>query len=323
MTDFERMAFKTFDGTTLRGNFFQAEGDETPALVIEEGEASRSDWQGARRVAGIRGRLPVGALFGIGIEEGGESGMRYVYKTMKSPVGTLKLVGSEAGLAAILWERDDPRRVPLEAGSEDENHPALIETERQLNEYFAGKRETFSVKLDFAGTPFQKKVWRAMLGIPFGETRTYGELAGQIGDPKAVRAVGAANGRNPIAIIGPCHRVIGASGKLTGYAGGLEAKAALLRLEGVEVGETGTRKRGAEAGGVAPERMVISRYYPHRATRGRTTPARRRGRPKGARVKGVRAAAKGSRARSPNDHRNRHVDHSFVPDTTHEAGASR
>jgi methylated-DNA-[protein]-cysteine S-methyltransferase len=107
-----------------------------------------------------------------------------------------------------------------------------------LNEYFAGERKKFSVKLDFRGTPFQKKVWHAMLSIPFGETRTYGDLARQIGEPKAVRAVGAANGKNPIAIIGPCHRVIGSSGKLTGYAGGLPVKALLLRLEGGEVSET-------------------------------------------------------------------------------------
>jgi methylated-DNA-[protein]-cysteine S-methyltransferase len=186
--------------------------------------------------------------------------MSYVYKTMESPVGTLKLVGSHAGLAAILWEDDDPRRVRLEAESEDENHPVLIETERQLNEYFAGKRKTFSVKLDFGGTPFQKKVWRAMLSIPFGETRTYGELAKQIGDPQAVRAVGAANGRNPIAIIGPCHRVIGASGKLTGYAGGLEAKAVLLRLEGGEVDKADTRKGGAKAatGARSPRKASVS-----------------------------------------------------------------
>jgi methylated-DNA-[protein]-cysteine S-methyltransferase len=163
--------------------------------------------------------------------------MRYVCKTMKSPVGTLKLVASEAGLAAILWEHDNPRRVRLEAASEDEQHPVLIEAERQLNEYFARKRKTFSVKLDFIGTPFQKKVWQAMLRIPFGETRTYGELAKQIGDPRAARAVGAANGRNPIAIIGPCHRVIGASGKLTGYAGGLDAKERLLALEAGRDGE--------------------------------------------------------------------------------------
>jgi methylated-DNA-[protein]-cysteine S-methyltransferase len=171
------------------------------------------------------------------VGEEGESEMGYVYKTMKSPVGALKLVGSDAGLAAVLWENDDPRRVRLEIGSQDERHPVLVEAERELNEYFAGKRKVFSVKLDFTGTPFQKKVWTAMLSIPFGETRTYGELAKQIGDPRAVRAVGAANGKNPISIIGPCHRVIGASGKLTGFAGGLGTKALLLRLEGARLSE--------------------------------------------------------------------------------------
>src|SRR6185437_17104518 len=102
----------------------------------------------------------------------------------------------------------------------------------QLGEYFAGKRRKFDVELDFAGTDFQKKVWRALLAIPFGETRSYGEIATQLGNPKAMRAVGAANGKNPISIIAPCHRVIGASGQLTGFAGGLEAKAHLLGLEG-------------------------------------------------------------------------------------------
>jgi methylated-DNA-[protein]-cysteine S-methyltransferase len=172
--------------------------------------------------------------------------MSYVYKTMKSPVGTLKLVGSEAGLAAVLWENDDPRRVRLEVGLQDEHHPVLVEAERQLNEYFARKRKSFSVKLDFVGTPFQKKVWRALLSIPFGETRSYGQLAKQIGNPKAVRAVGAANGKNPISIIGPCHRVIGASGNLTGFAGGLEVKAQLLGLEGGWPGETAASKKFAE-----------------------------------------------------------------------------
>ncbi|OWK36745.1 methylated-DNA--[protein]-cysteine S-methyltransferase [Fimbriiglobus ruber] len=164
--------------------------------------------------------------------------MNYVHKTMKSPVGNLKLVGSEKGLAAILWEDDDPARVRLEAGPEDPHHPVLVETERQLNEYFAGKRKVFSVALDFVGTPFQKKVWGAMMSIPFGETRSYGDLARQIGHPTAARAVGAANGKNPISIIGPCHRVIGSSGKLTGYAGGLATKSLLLRLEGMPDADT-------------------------------------------------------------------------------------
>ena len=110
-------------------------------------------------------------------------------------------------------------------------HPVLLDTERELAEYFAGKRKTFSVPLDMRGTSFQKNVWHALLAIPFGETRSYGQLAKQLGSPQAMRAVGAANGRNPISIVVPCHRVIGSSGKLTGFAGGLETKAWLLTLE--------------------------------------------------------------------------------------------
>lgn len=107
----------------------------------------------------------------------------------------------------------------------------MLETERQLNEYFAGSRDCFELELDFVGTEFQRKVWQALLTIPFGETRSYSQIAAQVGSPKAVRAVGAANGRNPISIIAPCHRVIGASGSLTGFAGGLQAKQFLLALE--------------------------------------------------------------------------------------------
>jgi methylated-DNA-[protein]-cysteine S-methyltransferase len=157
--------------------------------------------------------------------------MTYVYKTLKSPVGELKLIASDNGLAAILWENDNPRRVRLGPASENANHPVLLETERQLNDYFSGKRKSFSVKLDLKGTDFQKKVWAALLTIPFGETRTYGQIAKQIHQPKAVRAVGAANGRNPISIIAPCHRVIGSTGQLTGFAGGLKTKAQLLAFE--------------------------------------------------------------------------------------------
>jgi methylated-DNA-[protein]-cysteine S-methyltransferase len=155
----------------------------------------------------------------------------YSCKTMKSPVGKLKLVASDRGLAAVLWENDDPKRVRLSPHAESNEHPVLRETERQLNEYFAGKRKNFSLKFDFTGTEFQKEVWRVLVTIPFGETRSYGQIARQIGRPKAVRAVGAANGRNPLSIIVPCHRVIGSNGKLTGFAGGLETKASLLKLE--------------------------------------------------------------------------------------------
>src|SRR5258708_3448639 len=158
--------------------------------------------------------------------------MTRFYKTMKSPVGELKLVASDKGLAGILWENDNPRRVRLNPVSENKKHPVLLETERQLNDYFSGKRKSFSLPLDFKGTEFQKKVWAALLTIPFGETRSYGQIAKQIDRPKAVRAVGAANGKNPISIIAPGHPVIGSTGKLTGFAGGLETKARLLALEG-------------------------------------------------------------------------------------------
>jgi methylated-DNA-[protein]-cysteine S-methyltransferase len=157
--------------------------------------------------------------------------MNLACKWIDSPVGKLKLVASDKGLVAILLEKDKPRRVPLSELAENEQHPVLIETERQLGEYFAGKRKAFSIALDMRGTPFQKNVWEALLAIPFGETRSYGQLARQLGNPRAMRAVGAANGRNPVSIIVPCHRVIGSSGKLTGFAGGLETKAQLLNLE--------------------------------------------------------------------------------------------
>jgi methylated-DNA-[protein]-cysteine S-methyltransferase len=160
--------------------------------------------------------------------------MALSFKFVESPVGRLKLVASSEGLAAILWENDSPARVPLSDLVEDLNHPILLETERQLREYLDGKRREFSIPLDVRGTNFQKNVWQALLGIPFGETRTYGQLARQIGRPEASRAVGAANGRNPLSIVVPCHRVIGASGKLTGFAGGLEVKARLLNLESAQ-----------------------------------------------------------------------------------------
>ncbi|WP_085637635.1 MULTISPECIES: methylated-DNA--[protein]-cysteine S-methyltransferase [unclassified Pseudomonas] len=168
--------------------------------------------------------------------------MAYTFITLPSPVGELKLVANGQRLAAILWENDRPDRVRLGPMVEAPDNPVLLKTAQQLQEYFAGTRNRFELELDFAGTDFQKRVWTALLTIPFGETRTYSQIAEQIGHPSAVRAVGAANGRNPISIVAPCHRVIGASGKLTGFAGGLEAKERLLKLEGcrwAEVGRTG------------------------------------------------------------------------------------
>jgi methylated-DNA-[protein]-cysteine S-methyltransferase len=167
---------------------------------------------------------------------------RFSYTTMESPVGRLTLVAGGGGLAGVLWENDRPGRVPLTFDIEDPKHPVLVETERQLEEYFAGQRTTFTMPLAFCGTDFQRKVWNALLTIPFGETRSYREMATYIGNPDAVRAVGAANGRNPISIIAPCHRVIGSSGALTGFAGGLDAKAHLLALEGVHLEQSTSRR---------------------------------------------------------------------------------
>lgn len=157
--------------------------------------------------------------------------MGFEYVEMRSPVGMLTLVASGFGLAAVLWENDNPARVPLRPVTKRTDHPVLLEAERQLDAYFAGIRTKFSIPLDFHGTHFQKQVWSALLTIPYGETRSYGDIARQIGRPTAFRAVGAANGRNPISIITPCHRVIGAGGALTGFAGGIEVKQHLLTLE--------------------------------------------------------------------------------------------
>jgi methylated-DNA-[protein]-cysteine S-methyltransferase len=162
--------------------------------------------------------------------------MTYFWKMIDSPVGELKLVASDKGLAAILWGADDPDRARLHPLAEDPGNRFLVETERQLAAYFAGELKAFTVPLDFKGTEFQKSVWKALLTIPFGETRSYGDIARQIGKPAAFRAVGAASGKNPISIIAPCHRVVGSTGKLTGFAGGLAAKERLLGIESGGVG---------------------------------------------------------------------------------------
>ena len=115
--------------------------------------------------------------------------MTLFYKFINSPIGKLKLVASDKGLVAILWEQDSPRRVRLGEITEDAQHPVLVKTEEQLDEYFSGRRKAFSIPLDMRGTPFQTQVWQALLAIPFGETRTYGQLARQLGNPAATRAV--------------------------------------------------------------------------------------------------------------------------------------
>jgi len=157
--------------------------------------------------------------------------MTFRSKLMTSPVGILTLVASKEGLAGVLWEDDKPTRVPLSPMVEAPGHPLLLEAERQLGDYFAGSRREFRLPLDFRGTLFQKSVWAALLTIPYGETRSYADIARLIGKPSACRAVGAANGRNPISIIAPCHRVVASNGALTGFAGGIAVKRYLLDLE--------------------------------------------------------------------------------------------
>ena len=172
--------------------------------------------------------------------------MMLFYKEMPSPVGKLKLVASANALVAVLWEKERPNRVKLATAKLDRRHPILLETERQLTEYFAGARTQFELPLELRGSEFQKKVWRALKEIPFGKTRSYFDLAKTIGLPKASRAVGAANGKNPLSIVIPCHRVIGTDGTLTGFAGGLETKASLLTFE-ARAAASASEKRGRES----------------------------------------------------------------------------
>jgi len=140
-------------------------------------------------------------------------------------------VASAQGLRAILWPNDDPRRVPAVADAKKGSNSVIESTTQQLDEYFAGTRHEFDVPLDVVGTEFQYSVWQVLQSIPYGETMSYGEQATVLGDPNKARAVGTANGRNPISIVVPCHRVIGANGSLTGFAGGMKAKKFLLDLE--------------------------------------------------------------------------------------------
>lgn len=151
------------------------------------------------------------------------------YTQIESPLGPLLLAADDAGLRQILFVNGRHPARPESSWKED--RAPLNETIRQLHAYFAGDLENFDLKLAPEGTPFQLGVWRRLCDIPYGETISYGELAGRIGNPKASRAVGLANGSNPIPIVIPCHRVIGSNGKLTGYGGGLPIKEKLLALE--------------------------------------------------------------------------------------------
>ncbi len=156
-------------------------------------------------------------------------------RTVESPVGPLTLVASDHGLRAVLWPDDE--RVEFAVDPEPApDHPVLARAAAQLDDYFGGRRTSFDLPLDLRGTPFQVQVWEALAEIPFGQTSTYGEQARRIGRPTAVRAVGAANGRNPVSIVLPCHRIVGKDGSLTGFAGGLETKRFLLDHEQATAG---------------------------------------------------------------------------------------
>lgn len=154
-----------------------------------------------------------------------------VYTQFESLLGLVTVNANDEGLLGVWYESH--ARDLSDFGTRADDHPILKLTVTQLQEYFAGKRREFSIPLAASGTEFQNKVWKALTTIPYGETWCYKDLAIAVGNPKASQAVGGANGKNPISIIVPCHRVIGKNGSLTGYAGGVDTKEALLKLEGV------------------------------------------------------------------------------------------
>ena len=156
------------------------------------------------------------------------------YTRHDSPLGSLLLAASERGLSGVYFE-EHKHFTGMQGWQHAPEHVLLKDAAHQLDQYFAGQRTTFDVRLDLAGTAFQRSVWQELLQIPFGHTIRYMQHAQRIGNPKALRAVGAAIGRNPVSIIVPCHRVIGASRSPTGYAGGLARKCTLLALEGVQL----------------------------------------------------------------------------------------
>ena len=163
------------------------------------------------------------------------------YTEYDSPLGTLLLAASDKGLCGFYFEQHKYFDGPQDWLRSDDQ-PVLREAKRQLDEYFAGKRERFTLALDLQGTPFQRAVWQALLDLPFGATGTYSAIAQRVGRVAAVRATGTAIGRNPVSIIVPYHRVLGASGALSGYAGGLERKQFLLALEEAVAGGRKSRQ---------------------------------------------------------------------------------
>jgi methylated-DNA-[protein]-cysteine S-methyltransferase len=156
------------------------------------------------------------------------------YAQVDTPIGKLTVVAADTGIRRILWDGEAPPEGAFEGGSD-----ILDAAVTQIQEYFGGGRTTFDLPLDLGGTPFQQKVWLELGSIPFGTTISYGEQARRIGRPQAARAVGAANGRNPVPVVLPCHRVIGSGGALTGFGGGLDTKRTLLRHEAEVLGARG------------------------------------------------------------------------------------
>ena len=153
-------------------------------------------------------------------------------KQLDSPIGRLSLIATDQGLSHVLFDQQVPADVGLDDDpAQADAHPVLVAASVQLEEYFAGQRQEFDIPLDLKGTEFQRAAWLALASVPYGETRSYRQQATAIGRPNAVRAVGAANGKNPVPIVLPCHRIVGSDGSLTGYGGGLPIKEYLLSHE--------------------------------------------------------------------------------------------
>ena len=156
--------------------------------------------------------------------------MKPIQYEMKSTIGSIYLVGSIKGLQGVYWQKQPVKTVETLDPKRAEDK-IIIKAVKQLKEYFTGQRKEFDIGLNFSGTPFQNRVWRALSNIPFGKTVAYKDIARTINNPKAVRAVGTANGKNPFCIIVPCHRVIAADGSIGGYGGGISIKRRLLEIE--------------------------------------------------------------------------------------------
>ena len=157
--------------------------------------------------------------------------MQYYTLSLPTPIGDLVLAATEKSIVALVWNRRELKRLGISTWQENARLPVFKAAGKQLREYFRGDRKVFDLPLELVGTAFQKSVWKELLNIPFGQTWSYQEVASRLGNPKAVRAVGTANAKNPVCIFIPCHRVVRLSGELGGYAGGVAAKGYLLDLE--------------------------------------------------------------------------------------------